>query len=389
MVESTAYQNFTYGLKSKDVKRQYPVMLLRFLNFVNASEETIEQKCSSFYEFAKQTENRKALESELMRYISFQEDRVKNKEISSGTLRNYIKTLKHFFTMNDILVNWDKLKKGLPSVNQTSNDRTPDPKEINALLDYNDIRIKPIVLTMLSSGIRVGAWNWLKWKHITPLEMEGAIAAAKIIVYSGEPEQYFTFITPEAYQALKNYMDFRRLHGENVSGESWVIRDQWQKINKAHGHRIGLAKKPQQLDAEGIRRLIYDAWKIQGIITIHNQESEEKHQPFKSSHGFRKFFETHCEMVMKSEDVEILMGHGASKRGLKANYYRPKEAHLLNQYLKAANLLTINQENKLSNQVKDLEYKNKENEQIINQKLIEKEEEIEKLRLKHEDIEKQ
>ena len=67
------------------------------------------------------------------------------------------------------------------------------------------------------------------------------IVAAKIIVYAGEPEQYFSFITSEAYQSLKNYMDFRALHGEKISGESWLIRDQWQKISKTHGHRIGLA----------------------------------------------------------------------------------------------------------------------------------------------------
>ena len=35
--------------------------------------------------------------------------------------------------------------------------------------------------------------------------------AVKIIVYAGEPEQYFSFITSEAYHALKNYMDFKNI----------------------------------------------------------------------------------------------------------------------------------------------------------------------------------
>ena len=94
--EATPYQNFTYALKSKDVKRQYPAMLLRFLNFTNASGETIEEKCISLYDFSQKVENRKALESELMRYIHLQQSRVDNKEISPGTLRNYIKAVKHF-----------------------------------------------------------------------------------------------------------------------------------------------------------------------------------------------------------------------------------------------------------------------------------------------------
>jgi uncharacterized C2H2 Zn-finger protein len=70
---------------------------------------------------------------------------------------------------------------------------------------------------MLSSGIRVGAWDWLKWKHIIPIERDGAIVAAKIIVYAGEPEQYFSFITSEAYKSLKNDMDFRELHGDKIA----------------------------------------------------------------------------------------------------------------------------------------------------------------------------
>jgi hypothetical protein len=286
--------------------------------------------------------------------------------------------------MNDILVNWDKIKMGLPTVNQTSDDRIPELSEINALLDYNDIRIKPIVLTMLSSEIRVGAWDWLQWKHIIPIERDGTIVAAKIIVYAGEPEQYFSFITSESYQSLKNYIDFRALHGEKISGESWVIRDQWQKISKTHGHRIGLADLPKRLNAEGIRRLIYDAWKIKGVLTVHDSNVKDKNHPFKSSHCFRKHFLSQCEMVIKSEDVEILMGHGSSKRGLKANYYRPKENYLLEQYLKVSDQLTISEEHKLKTKVKELTQKNNEKEYIIKGKLQEKDEEIKSLKQKYE-----
>jgi hypothetical protein len=129
--------------------------------------------------------------------------------------------------------------------------------------------------------------------------------------------------------------------------------------------------------------LIYDAWKIQGVISVHTLNSEGK--SFKSSHGFRKFFQTQCEMIIKSEDVEILMGHGSSSRGLKANYYRPREEYLLQQYLKVVDLVTVNEEQKLSIQVKDLFYKDRSNELIIKGKLQEKEQQIEKLNEKYEE----
>ncbi len=129
-------------MKSKDVKRQYLVMLQRFLNFIKAEGESIEEKCLSLYSFAIELDNRKALEYQLMSYIGFQEKRIDSKEIKSGTLRNYLKAIRLFFVMNDILVNWDKIKIGLPAVNQTSNDRIPTNSEVIKLFEHNDIRIK-------------------------------------------------------------------------------------------------------------------------------------------------------------------------------------------------------------------------------------------------------
>ncbi len=35
--------------------------------------------------------------------------------------------------MNDILVNWDKIKMGIPTVSQTSNDRIPEISEVNLI----------------------------------------------------------------------------------------------------------------------------------------------------------------------------------------------------------------------------------------------------------------
>jgi hypothetical protein len=47
---------------------------------------------------------------------------------------------------------------------------------------------------MTSSGIRLGAWDYLRWGHIRPIENdESKVEAAKIIVYAQEDEEYFTF----------------------------------------------------------------------------------------------------------------------------------------------------------------------------------------------------
>jgi hypothetical protein len=131
------------------------------------------------------------------------------------------------------------------------------------LIQYPDRRIKLIVLLSVSTGIRVGAWDFMKWKHIKPIENEnGNILAAKLIVYPDEPEQYFTFMTPEAYSAVKEWMDFRASFGE---GESWVLRNTWQKVKPRYSHRIGLAKYPRQFKSTGIKTLVGRALQTQGI----------------------------------------------------------------------------------------------------------------------------
>jgi hypothetical protein len=57
---------------------------------------------------------------------------------------------------------------------------------------------------MVSSGIRIGAWDYLQWKHVKPvINNEGEIIAAKLDVYSGDREQYYCFITSEAYISMK------------------------------------------------------------------------------------------------------------------------------------------------------------------------------------------
>ena len=170
--------------------------------------------------------------------------------------------------MNDLVLNWKKITRGLPRGRRAANDRAPAMDEIQKLIEYPDRRIKPIVYTMVSSGIRIGAWNYLKWKHITPITNDNTsneVIAPKLLVYPGDKEEYYTFITPEAYTSLKDWMDFRASYGENITGESWVMRDIWQTTNIDYGAKLGLATCPKMLKHSGIKRLLERALWEQGI----------------------------------------------------------------------------------------------------------------------------
>src|SRR5688572_499397 len=338
------YSNFLYALKSPEVRRQYPKLLKIFLDTIKFElDKPLEERV--YLLFQESVSKTKWLETKIIRFVEYQKQRVERKEIAAGTLKNYVKVIKLFCQMNEIenLVLWKKIKIGMPKVKEQADDRAPTLEEIRKLIEYPDIRLKPIVFTMISSGIRIGAWDYLKWKHIIPLEKDGKIVASKIIVYAGEPEQYFSFITLEAYNSLKEWMDYRASYGEKISGNSWLMRDIWQKTHHRYCHRIGLAAEPEQLKSTAIKKMISSMWQVVGV---RNQlDQGEKRHEFKGVHGFRKYFETHCQLVMNHNNIKMLMAHSLGESG---NYHRPTETQLLEDYLKAVDLLTINEENRLS-----------------------------------------
>ena len=207
--ELTPYLMFKYAIKTEITRRYYERRLKKFFDFIEfeITDKNIESKCNKFGEKAKNNTNW-AL-SQIISFLHYQKERVENKEITSGTLKNFVKSLKVFCEMADISIPWKKITRGLPNARQSANDRAPTTEEIKKLLEYPDRRIKPIVYTMISSGIRLGAWDHLKWKHIVPIKDEKEVLAAKINVYAGEPDEYYSFITPEAYNSLLDWIKFR------------------------------------------------------------------------------------------------------------------------------------------------------------------------------------
>jgi len=357
-----------------------------FLDFYSIEGSSVKEKSENFLKVIKHGKNTQKLTDLIMRYMSYHLNRVQKKEISTSTVRNYYKPIKLFCEMNNIVLNWKIISKGIPSAPESSNDRIPTLDEIIELIKYPDRRIKPIVLTMMSSGIRVGAWEWLKWKHIIPIYgEEKRVIAAKIIVYDGEPEQYFSFITPEAYFSLKDWMEFREKQGETITRESWLMRDIWNTgriISNIKELNLkgtsGLISIPKKADSNAIRQIFTRAWKVQNIREVDYQRRHE----FKSTHCFRKYFETNALNSMKLLNVKLLMGHDT---GLEKSYYKPTEKDLLQDYLRAIEFLSINgNETKLSKEIEQLKGKSKENEYLISGKLEEKDKQIEQLEMKYE-----
>src|ERR671931_105230 len=104
---------FKMALKSKEVQRQYPTLLGKFLDFCKFEGLNIEQKANKFCDFVK-SKSQEEVEDLIIRFILFQKDRIDKKEITPGTLRNYVKAIKLFCRMNRINVFWDIISRSLP-----------------------------------------------------------------------------------------------------------------------------------------------------------------------------------------------------------------------------------------------------------------------------------
>jgi hypothetical protein len=65
--------------------------------------------------------------------------------------------IKTFCEVTDVMIPWKKITRGLPRVKRYADDRAPTIEEIGKIIEYPDRRIKPIIYTMATSGIRLGA----------------------------------------------------------------------------------------------------------------------------------------------------------------------------------------------------------------------------------------
>ena len=153
------------------------------------------------------------------------------------------------------------------------------------------------------------------------------------------------------------------------------MRDIWQTTNVNHGAKWGLATCSKKLNHSAIKRILERGLWSQGIRKL-LAKGEKRHE-FKAAHGFRKFFKTRVEQVMRPINVELALGHDI---GLSGSYCKPTEKEIFEAYLKAISLLSINNNQKnLENQISELKEKSEDNEYIIKSKLNEKDLQIQEL----------
>jgi integrase len=246
---------FLYALKAPATKDKYIERLTKFLDYLGYVG-TKEEKARAFAARARADPN--YVFNSVLKFFQAKREQIDRKELAIGTVRNYLKSIKLFCDMADLQIPWDKVARGLPRAKRFADNRAPTLEEIRKIVEYPDRRIKPVVCMMASTGIRVGAWDYLKCGHITPIERDGKLVGARVLVYAGTPDSYVTFMTPEACREVEAWMKFRKQCGEKISVDSWVMRDLWdtEAAIRKNTHTDGVVTMPKKLSSIGIKRLI-------------------------------------------------------------------------------------------------------------------------------------
>ncbi|MEM0506613.1 MAG: site-specific integrase [Thermosphaera sp.] len=318
--DSGVLQNFLVGFRSPATRECYLKKLNSFLRFSELSSEDVVELARN---------DPRGLEHLIVIFI----DALKARGASGSTIRQHLQALKHLLVMNDLenSLNWGKMSKLMPKARKVGLDRAPTKDEIRKLLGHADIRMKALILLLCSSGIRIGSVEYLRWKHLTPVEYKGYKFAKLVVpVSKGGGEAYTTFITPEAYETLKEYRRIREAEGEEITPESPLIR----VVKWSRSEDKGV---PLPADSKTLRNELHRLWERSGL----RGKSGGRPHDVKAVHGFRKFFATRLENSGVGRlVVETLLGH---KTSLASNYYKPSEDELLKAYVKGIEELTISE----------------------------------------------
>jgi hypothetical protein len=105
---------YLYAIKSPATKEKYLMRLGQFLDFVNPEENKNRKLEDKARAFAKGRADNAWAFNNIIKFIQLQKDRFNRKEITAGTIRNYVKSIKLFCQMADVSIAWEKITRGLP-----------------------------------------------------------------------------------------------------------------------------------------------------------------------------------------------------------------------------------------------------------------------------------
>ena len=280
----------------------------------------------------------------------------RSRELSASHIKIAVCALELFYSMNDFILNFKKIKKMIPESKKSGNDKPYTTEHLKQMLNAfsTDRKYYALVHFMSASGIRAGAITELRLKDLD--DMPNGCKSVK--VYADTRAEYQTFIHQEAVTVLNNYLKSRTDNGEILNPDSWLFikRGSNKPLTQSDiTNRFAHTKFIFRKNRKGTKDLQY------------------RHE-IALVHGIRKRWNT----VMKNNFninplmVEKMFGHTSKLIPLDSTYHKPSLDILFKEYQKAIPGLLIDESLRLG---AEIEAKNHEI-----QELMKKDNEIKELK---------
>jgi hypothetical protein len=345
-----SYDLFKNAIRSDKSLQLYRQFLFHFCKVIKMTTEEIVSKYNS---------NENAKESAKLQYLIedyaiLLQNKVREGKITAQTCKVAVSPIKLLCDMNDIILNFKKIRKLLPRGSSSAADEAYSREQIKRMIKFADLRTKIPMLFMASSGMRLGGFQGLTDGCIKPIyeEKSGKLLAAHVVVYKGSDDEYDTFVSPEAYHTYEEYRNLRMKFGEKISKNSPVLLRRFDVSQDGRNVIIDNSKNLALPTLAGIIKTV--AYKA-GV-----REASDKYNDrynIKIAHGFRKFFSSTLSNIKTPDGrgsidfikKEWLLGHSLTGiHSLEENYNRNDRVKiLLDEYLKAVKEITISDEERL------------------------------------------
>jgi site-specific recombinase XerD len=266
----TAYRYFVDTCRSEATRKAYVRALRFFMDYLKLPS----------YEYDKLLDkDPKIIQMEICDYITY----LRKRGRASASVTTYLAALAKFYVMNDITLNWKRIKSFMGEHEKVAEDRPYTHSEIQILLDHSSVRNRAMILLMASAGLRVGALPILRVKDLQPIDK---YKIYKVSVYAKfKKSSYFSFCTPEARKQIDLYLDHRRRWGERLTDDSPLFRTDYNP------QAVDRVVKP--ISTGRIRHFVTDTLHDCGLRSV-SLEGRFQRTNIMANHGMRKFFETNA-----------------------------------------------------------------------------------------------
>jgi integrase len=145
-------------------------------------------------------------------------------------VNNRITSILCFLDNNDIELNRRMIRRYFPSDESTHDDRPYSRQEIQQILSDCDLCVKAIILLLARSGVRIESIHTMQIGDLIIVDFQ-YWNLYKVQVYARTRDKYFTFCTLVCYNAIQEYLNFRKRYGEELKDKSPLFRKHSNKLD--------------------------------------------------------------------------------------------------------------------------------------------------------------